>query len=142
MSGVYIRQLKLNGVKITEISMTFFAGGSASIWIFNFAAALSVKLGMINGNMTGEATFSFSFSMGLADFEYSITMVKQEGEGFQGQTASLGTTRTASLGDPALQHQKQNKFGAIVETAGECQSRNWTAFKSYFDDTTDLGDYF
>lgn len=142
MSGVYIRQLKLNGVKITEISMTFFAGGSASIWIFNFAAALSVKLGMINGNMTGEATFSFSFSMGLADFEYSITMVKQEGEGFQGQTASLGITRTASLADPALQHQKQNKFGAIVETAGQCQSRNWTAFKSYFDDTTDLGDYF
>lgn len=142
MSGVYIRQLKLNGVKITEISMTFFAGGSASIWIFNFAAALSVKLGMINGNMTGEATFSFSFSMGLADFEYSITMFKQEGEGFQGQSASLGTTRTASLADPALPLQKTNKFGAIVETAGQCQSRNWKAFKSYFDDTTDLGDYF
>lgn len=92
MSGVYIRQLTLNGMRLTEIAMTFFAGGSASIWIFNFTAALSVQMGMVNGNMSGRATFSFSFSMGLWDFKYSVSVSRSEGEGFSGdkRTAALG----------------------------------------------------
>lgn len=130
MMGVYIRQLTLNGSKLTEISMTFFAGGSASIWIFNFAAALSLKMGMINGAMTGEATFSFSFSMGLADFEYSVRMQKQEGKGFSGQQAQLypaGATRYAKLGSPAqAPHSNRDVW---IRTTARCQAADWNTFK-------------
>ncbi|WP_299822178.1 hypothetical protein [uncultured Jannaschia sp.] len=145
MSGVYIRQLQLNGMKLTEISMTFFAGGSASIWVFSFSAALSVKLGMVDGDMVGEATFSFSFSMGLADFEYSIEIFKEEGEGFQGQSALHVPRRRrfAALGDPGPSAGGgRNPFGAEVTTDGTCQSRNWAKFKSYFDDVQPPEGYF
>lgn len=144
MSGVYIKQLNLQGVEVSEISMTFFAGGSASIWVFNFGAALSVKLGQVDGNMTGEATFSFSFSMGLADFEYSIELYKEEQEGFNGQSAMLSrATRFAGLGDQQTQAApRENQFGSRVRTSGTCQSRDWTQFKSYFDDPPELEGYY
>jgi hypothetical protein len=147
MSGVYIRQFRIGQTRVTEISMTFFVGGSASIWIFHFGAALSVKMGMVNGNMSGEATFSFSFSMGLADFEYSVVMLKEEGEGFSGQQQAslLGDhgKRFANLGEPgAPEHRSSNKHGARLISDAKCQSQAWNTFKSYFQDSAEPEGYF
>ncbi|MGO8063930.1 hypothetical protein AB9E28_00250 [Rhizobium leguminosarum] len=73
MSGFYIRTIALPKRTITELSGTFFAGGAASIWIFSCYASLYVKLGMTEGGtMEGEAIFSFSFSMGIVDYNYSV----------------------------------------------------------------------
>ena len=77
--GVFVRILKADGKKTTEIYGTFFAGGSASIWIFHFATSLYVRLGTAEGGaMYGEAIYSFSFSLGIADYDYSITANKKE----------------------------------------------------------------
>lgn len=146
MSGVYIRQLKLAETRVTEISMTFFVGGSASIWIFHFGAALSVKMGMVDGDMTGEATFSFSFSMGLSDFEYSVQMQKEEQEGFSGQSQSSlhapEDTQFAAMGGAQKVRQFKNAHGARIISDAKCQSENWNRFRSYFDDTSSPEGYF
>ncbi|ATQ56516.1 hypothetical protein PYTT13_12410 [Paracoccus yeei] len=146
MSGVYIRQLTLNGMRLTEISMTFFAGGSASIWIFNFTAALSVQLGMVNGNMSGQANFSFSFSMGLCDYKYSISVSRSEGAGFSGEkrTSSLGfdMRRFAGLGQTGDVTEPPNAFGARIENRARCQGESWNTYKSYFIDREPPEEYF
>jgi hypothetical protein len=77
--GVYVRVLRVNGHNTTTIAGTFFAGGSASIWIFHFATSLSVRLGKEDGGaMYGEATFSFSFSLGIVSYNYSVTAFRRE----------------------------------------------------------------
>jgi hypothetical protein len=103
MAGLYIRMLTLPSGKITELLGTFFAGGSASIWIFSLSASLSVRLGQVNSNMLGEATFTFSFSLGLKDFDYSVSVQKQEKKGFSGgqSNAISGLRRFAPLGSSA-----------------------------------------
>lgn len=146
MSGFYIRMsVGDNGQKLTELSATVFVGGSASIWIFSFAAALSVRLGMVNGDMSGEAIFSFSFSMGFADYEYSITMFKKEAKGFNGQdSASLFDSpfgregvRIAQLGNFGRSPlQSLGSDEPRIDRTTVCQSRDWTTYSSYFRNTT------
>ncbi|PBB20397.1 hypothetical protein [Mesorhizobium sp. WSM4313] len=145
MAGVYIRQQKLSGGrKLTEISGTFYVGGSASIWIFSFGASLHVRLGMVNGNMSGEAVFTYSFSIGIKDFEFSVTVWKQEGKGFSGQTAALT--------NPAVQFAQAS--GSMASDVGSvlprnvtpdiahirndtfCQGQNWSRYGKYFMDYT------
>jgi len=77
--GVYVSDLAIGGRRITQISGTFFAGGSATLWIFNFSTALYVRLGQQDGgSMYGDAVFSFSFSLGLAKYNYAITAFHEE----------------------------------------------------------------
>jgi len=116
MAGIYVRQTSLPDVgKVTEISGTFFAGGSANIWIFSFSSSLYVRLGMVNGDMSGEAVFTFSFSMGIKDFEFSVQVWKKEGKGFQ-------PTQQASL-DPSLRSLRRALHDGVrlasIETANE-----------------------
>lgn len=151
MAGLYIRTLQPpNQPKISEISATFFAGGSANIWIFNFAASLYVKLGMVNGNMTGLAVFTFSFSMGIVDYDYSVRFERTENKGYSG--ASGATTEIRQLdgvrfaasdgsepnaGKPVF--DPGNKRIAQVQSDTVCLSENWEAYLSYFDDNPAIG---
>ena len=82
-TGIYIRTMLVgpekNQQSITEIAGTFYVGGQANISIFNFYASLYVRLGMTaDGDMAGLAIFTFSFSMGLADFKYKVTVKKKQ----------------------------------------------------------------
>src|SRR5262249_30130764 len=97
-SGFYIRSMKVdvNGSRrtVTDIYGTFFVGGEASIWIFSFYASLYVRLGMKDGGkMEGVATFTFSFSMGIVDYDFSVT-VKREQEALGGGSTSSITDRS------------------------------------------------
>lgn len=131
MFGVYVRQQKLSIGRVTEISATFFCGGSANIWVFSFGASLYLRMGMVNGNMSGEAVFTFSFSMGIKDFEYSVTMWKQEGKGFSSQRASTGTFQVA--GDIVdLESATNGLVRAFVET-DVVGPRDWRRYNRYFD---------
>lgn len=84
-SGFYIRMIQVddtpNGTQnLTEIYGTFFVEGSANIWIFDFYASLYVRLQMpleSGGKMEGLAVFTFSFSMGFADFDFQVQVRKQ-----------------------------------------------------------------
>jgi len=79
MVGVFVRVLRVDNTNTCTIYGTFFAGGSASIWIFSFSASLYVRLGRSDdGTMYGEAIYSFSFSLGIVDYDYSITAFRRE----------------------------------------------------------------
>lgn len=145
MAGFYIRQsVADNGQKLTELSATFFVGGTAQIWIFSFAASLSVRLGMVNGDMSGEAIFSFSFSMGLADFEYSVTLFKREAKGFGGdEQASLlirpfdnSGIRFADMGLDAAGLRALDDKEPRIDTRTACQARSWKSYSRYFTNET------
>ncbi|MER8976263.1 hypothetical protein [Mesorhizobium sp. M0800] len=160
MMGLYIRQLALPGVpKVTEISGTFFAGGSANIWVFNFAASLYVRLGMVNGNMTGLAVFSFSFSMGIADFDYSVSFERTESKGFDGggdqasrdpDGSSIGSRFARNFAD-SIETASLDGFvtgstvpaaalkGPVIRSKVVCMSENWGEFSRYFDKITPCG---
>ena len=145
MAGFYIRQsVGDNGQKLTELNATFYVGGTAQIWIFSFAASLSVRLGMVNGDMSGEAIFSFSFSMGLADYEYTVVLFKKEAKGFGGQEeASLYDmpfgrhgVRYADLGLDANGLEVLADSVPRIDTMTACQVRNWKSYSKYFTDET------
>lgn len=139
--GVFVRILKVDGKKTTEIYGTFFAGGSASIWIFHFSTSLYVRLGTAEGgSMYGEAIYSFSFSLGIADYDYTITAFRQEKALGSPQSASLpqddGGTRFAAADAP---------FGIDFMTTGDAlvdtgfvivnardQSSDWDTYSGYF----------
>lgn len=128
MSGVYVRQVTLaQNRKLTEITGTFYVGGSAKIWIFNFGASLFVRLGMVNGDMSGEAIFTYSFSIGFKDFDFSVTVWKEEGKGFEGQSAATlidrGGTRFAGT--------SAGTDVALVETEAVAPDED---FSSYLED--------
>lgn len=95
MTGIYIRTSK--GGR-SEISATFYAGGTAAIWIFNFGASLYVHAQPVNDRLVGNATFTFSFSVGIVDYDYHVGVQASiawsgggGGGGGAGSTAMLGT---------------------------------------------------
>jgi len=118
MVGVYIRQTKVligsgddaRYTNFTEILGTFYAGGTASIWIFNFSASLYVRLGMRGNQMFGEATFTFSFSSGFVDFDFSVTANRDR------ERARKGFVQPAS--QPALHGRGRYPDGEQRGTAG------------------------
>jgi len=96
MVGVFVRVLRVDNTNTCTIYGTFFAGGSASIWIFSFSASLYVRLGRgDDGTMYGEATYSFSFSLGIADYDYTITAFRRE------QPVGGGKGKKAALLEPS-----------------------------------------
>lgn len=152
MSGFYIRTQELSGgQRVTELSGTFFAGGAASIWIFNFYASLYVKLGMTpGGGMEGEAIFSFAFSMGIVDYDYSVRAASSQpamgsgGGGGSSQSGALESpTRFAGLTADGI--DRSIITGAIPVTPEEygfvtgvrantvCQAKDTTKYAGYFD---------
>lgn len=148
MLGVYIKQMMVeipaqgstpkSKRRSTEISATFYVGGAASIWIFTFGASLYVRLGMRDGNMTGIAIFTFSFSMGIVDYDYSVSVERTEKKMGTGQQASIpGQTRVAALGDETFMAllTGPNEFGSWINNSTKCQGVDWTTYRSYFDDT-------
>ena len=110
-SGFYIRKMALeDGREVTEISATCFVGGACKISIFSLCASLSVRMTQKeSGAMSGIAIFTYSFSLGLADFDFTIRFSKTEKKGFgkteggakenDGNRAALrGRSRFAELG--------------------------------------------
>ncbi len=144
MAGVYVRQTQVPGRgKVTEISGTFFAGGSANIWIFSFGSSLYVRLGMVNGDMSGEAVFTFSFSMGIKDFEFSVEVWRQEGKGFESSSqASLpppGTRLAGHLIAGASFVSRDASDLIITDRVPQVEvdvvpkSQSWREYRRYFD---------
>ncbi len=135
MSGIYVRQTTLSqNRKLTEITGTFYVGGSARIWIFGFGASLYVRLGMVNGDMSGEAVFTYSFSIGIKDFDFSVQVWKQEAEGFNGQSTSIGAqgkTRFAQLGDKSTA-RIQDRNAALVQTKTSSPDTNYRAYRNTY----------
>lgn len=155
-AGFAIRTVTLeSGKRVTEISGTFFAGGSANIWIFTFAACLYVRLTMDSesGKMQGEAVFAFSFKVGFAQFSYQVRahysqdkLSNDKGQAKQGtaqfyerdpylEIADIGTASGARA-PRRDQREKSTTAPRSNEAARRTTSikKNWQRYSQYFDD--------
>jgi hypothetical protein len=84
--GIYVAKTSDSA----QISGYFFAGGSAHIACFAVSAALLVSFISDGSSMTGQATFTFTFSVGLCDFSYSVGVAHSIGGGFSSGVNSTG----------------------------------------------------
>ena len=140
MVGFYIRSMRTAKGTISEIYATFYVGGSASIWIFSMSASLYVRLGQTaEGGMSGLAIFTFSFSMGLADFDYSIRFEKKEKKGFGGNEKDTDASAYLEFDNEEawgvnIRAINGSKKG-VIENKAQCQSCDWIAYRRYFDQT-------
>ena len=143
MAGLYVKTITQDGRRITEIQATFYVGGSAKIWIFSFGASLLVRMGQVNGNMTGEAVFTYNFSIGIKDFEFSVKIRKKEEQGYSGGSSS-GSTTPGMLGKPR-RYAQEGAFGSTgvprkkltqidpqIDTTTRCQGEDWSTYSRYF----------
>jgi hypothetical protein len=115
-TGIYIRTLRLSdGKRVTDLYGTFYAGGSASIWIFHFAASLYVRLSMSPaGDMEGLAIFTFSFSMGIVDYDYRCEMRHSRGKMGGGSTGSISRTGRNGGAGMTIEHDAHEGIDPIV----------------------------
>ncbi|TGD72198.1 hypothetical protein E4634_16150 [Mangrovimicrobium sediminis] len=144
MAGIYVRvyTAPVNGryEKLTEILGTFFAGGSASIWIFSTSASLSVRLGQSGtGDMIGEAVYTFSFSMGIKDFDYSVGVTREEKKPKprSSQTRSMALFHEQSP-DACRTDQCTSRNGPIIQAKVDHSYDDWKSYNEYFDADLDL----
>ncbi|MER2252888.1 hypothetical protein ABS772_23495 [Methylorubrum podarium] len=159
--GIYLRREETpqGGVK-TSLGATFFVGGSAHIACFGFSTSLLVRLVQNDGGpMYGEATYTFSFSLGIDDIEFSVQVRKNEGRtmGSAQQSAALerpdggsspsrlgriryaASTLQANDGPPLMSlafrpGAAARERGEHLKVDGCSQSRDWAGFARYVDD--------
>ncbi|CAJ0849388.1 hypothetical protein AMST5_00118 [freshwater sediment metagenome] len=151
--GVFVRILKENGLQTTTLYGTFFAGGTASIWIFSFSTSLYVRLGKSDGGaMYGEAIYSFSFSLGICDYDYSVTAFRREpalGTGSQSHSAS-GQTGALDLPNhfagmidipshgargKGAKRPEPTSSPPAVESLAVDPLDDWATYRTYFDES-------
>lgn len=151
--GIYISK----NLQSAQIGGYFFAGGAARIACFAVTAALLVTITQtLGGDMEGDATFTFSFSVGLCDFEYSVGVAHTVDKGFGGgesgnstgrlidgesgrinyaaaarDITDLSSQRRAETPGPTISDRPRPAF---VRRNSKCMSRNWADYRSYFDD--------
>lgn len=126
MIGIHIRTSKGSRA---EISATFYAGGTAAIWIFNFGASLYVSAQPANERLVGNATFTFSFSVGIVDYDYHVGVqasIEWSGGGGggggggarrSGSTAMSGATAAAILTADSGDHRSQITGTTQIDTS-------------------------
>ncbi|MEW8029549.1 MAG: hypothetical protein AB2826_21455 [Candidatus Thiodiazotropha sp.] len=143
MAGIYVRQLTLPSGKIAEILGTFYAGGSASLWIFSLSTSLSVRLGQQNGDMVGNATYTFAFSLALKDFEFSVGVEKREEKPGKSKAASLAFAQGRGALNAKLRSDLMSLTGGATIRAKIKQPReDWNAYRQYFNQDADVEDFF
>lgn len=160
MAGLYVRTITVGERRITEIQATFFVGGSAKIWIFSFGASLLVRMGQVDGAMTGEAVFTYSFSIGIKDFEFSVRIVKKENKGYSGNSSN-GSVRSGSLYAPRRYAQSTESgldqdpappdganapnlppTAARIDTRTQGPGEDWSTYSRYFAPFVSEEEYF
>ncbi|MCP3399890.1 hypothetical protein [Bradyrhizobium sp. CCGB20] len=136
--GIYIR--KISG--LTELYGLFFAGGSARIACFAVGASLNVRMSQSGGNAEGEAIFTFSFSIGIKDIEYSILVFKQEKGSGGGGGGGGGGGASLIDGDKVIDlatHEYRDVFAkapdptlAVLANGTWCKGEDFKAYRGYF----------
>jgi hypothetical protein len=138
-SGVYVRQ---SGNQC-DLSGIFSAGFTAHIACFCISASFTLRLGREGGALVGEATLTFSFSVGLARVSYSAQVKRTMGTGFQGAggaaTAWLEPGSPVRLADasgdavPVSWCRIDDGHHAELAVIGVSAGDNWGLHSTYFD---------
>ncbi|MBX9876209.1 MAG: hypothetical protein K2X84_15210, partial [Beijerinckiaceae bacterium] len=139
--GIFVRQLQGH----TTLYGIFFAGGAARLSCFSLSASLLVRMSQDGGDLVGEAIFTYSFSIGITDFNFSVRVFKQEpgtskpngDNGSNGQHSALESSRFAGIPIDVDITGSTPKVGkptdARLESAAVCKSESWKTHKGYFD---------
>lgn len=139
-SGVYVRQT----ANSCDLGGIFSAGFTAHIACFSISAAFTLRMvRQGNGALEGEATLTFSFSVGLARVSYSAQAKRNMGAGFQGggnaATASLAPSLLVRLADAsgdvarASWCRTEDLHQAELSVVGVSAGDNWGLHSTYFD---------
>jgi hypothetical protein len=140
MIGVYIRQGMGN-----TIAATFYAGGTASIWIFSFGASLYICAQATDGDsaIVGSATFTFSFSIGIADYDYRVNVSKriEWQNGSSKPPDKAGSRTTNSIESPFVRNARSQIAQRDLpdyRCDSWCQSEHWGRHREYLDLDLDI----
>jgi hypothetical protein len=93
--GLYFRAARGEPARL---GMNFMVRAAANIACFSFSVSLFVRLTYVGGKMDGRATFTFSFSIGIDDIDFTV-------EAYVSQGASAGggsPTNSAFLDLPGM----------------------------------------
>jgi hypothetical protein len=127
--GIFVRSVS----GYTELYGIFFAGGSARISCFCLSAALLVRMSQQGGDLAGEAVFTFSFSIGITDFKFSVAVAKREkgSGGTSEQSALPQQTQFAAISN------SRDAFAGVtpaeLRSTAVCKGVNWVQHSTYFD---------
>jgi hypothetical protein len=130
--GIFIRQLS----GVTELYGLFYAGGSAHIACFGVGAQLNVRLSQQGGDAAGEAIFTFSFSIGIKDIEFSIAVFKKEkgsgGGNSKSAHASQGKTVDLAADEFRGVFARQLRDLPTLINRTFCKGENFAEYQKYF----------
>lgn len=139
MVGIYIRQRQVKDSTQTSIYGTFFAGGTGAISSFTVAASLYVRLGAVDdGAMEGEATFTYSFSLGVFDVSFSVAVHHHQPkpQDKEKEEAKVPPPKKSMLGRPYHVAGPATASGdasaPFIETDIRSPQRDWARFRRYF----------
>ncbi len=133
--GIYLRK---EG-NATTLGATFFVGGAAHIACFGMSTSLCVRLlHSPGGSMQGSAEYTYSFSLGIDDIDFHVSVQRNEGAG-------VGTNAQAAV-LPSVFEQRI-RYAQVTEVASDArpsgppelkvvgtpQSRDWRKYRAYFD---------
>jgi hypothetical protein len=147
-TGIFLRKL----YDSTTIEGFFFCGGSAHIVCYGISASLMVSISQQpGGSMSGQAVFTFSFSVGPAHIDFHITVFKTQSK--LGGSASADPlepprTRFAELASdlppirlaaqqPSAPAKSRLERRSRVYAATVSPNRNWSKYRRYF--ANDIG---
>ncbi|NEJ82112.1 hypothetical protein GR268_36645 [Rhizobium leguminosarum] len=146
-AGIYIEKVEGQDLIIAGFVRAL---GEGSLGCFSIAVQLEVRVTQQNGNMTGQATFSFSFRVGFADLRFQFTAAytfvgeKGGGAGALAAPMNAGTQafQSADTGpEPADQllqcsnpakDKKDGERGLKVRVRVGNRFDDWKAYSEYF----------
>lgn len=124
--GIFVRSITpKSGDRVTDIFAVFYAGGSVHLSIFSFSTSLYVRLTHKDGNLSGIAIFTFSFSLGIKDIEFSVAVFKEQkgSERSGSQSAKRGQVIDLAPSEYAMLHHRPSstsvKHSANPEVANQ-----------------------
>jgi hypothetical protein len=146
--GVYFRAARGESARL---GMNFMARGAANIACFSISTSLFVRLTYANGKMDGQATYTFSFSLGVHDVEFKIDVYVNQGSsaGQGSPTAFLNLPGMSPLthfasAEPQLitaeasaqmgVQQKAEPPKPTLRVRAPAQKTNWKGYRALFDD--------
>ena len=150
--GLYFRAARGSSARL---GMTFMARGAANIACFSICAALMVRLTYSGGKMDGTASYTFSFSYGIDDIDFTFDVYVSQG-GSAGAGSPTGfldlpgmpalTQFAGASGDPldafaaALPSPKPSVCemkGPTLSVKTPSPKADWRSYHSLFDTSLD-----
>lgn len=150
--GLYFRAARGEPARL---GMNFMARGAANIACFSFSASLFVRLTYVNGKMDGRATYTFSFSIGIDDIDFTFEVYVSQGSSAGGDSPTQSSfldlpgmpalTQFANASPEVLNayakaNSKRGSKASVLDMTepelrvrAPSQKNNWRDYRNLFD---------